>query len=195
MPGVAKPVDMIASYWTIAGVMPNGPREYSRFDFKDRVRAAARAGFKGLGIWHADLAHILERRTLSEMRHILDDSGMEYVELEFLTDWFLEGERRTRSDSRKKMLLNAAEALRAKHVKIGDFTHENCAFDRLVESFAALCAEAAQHGTSIAFEPMGAAVLDTFPESFRMVSAAGRKMAASSSTFGTSWTVPCRTRR
>lgn len=170
---VETSVELIASYWTIAGTLPNSQQEYSRFDFRDRVQAAAGAGFRGMGIWHADLDHVLEHRTLSEMKRILDDNGMKYVELEFLTDWFLEGERRRRSDARKKMLLNAAEALQAKHVKVGDFTKEKCDFDHLVDSFAALCAEAAGHGTSIAFEPMGAAVLDTLHDSLRMVSAAG----------------------
>ena len=172
---VETSVELIASYWTIAGTLPNSQQEYSRFDFRDRVQAAAGAGFKGIGIWHADLDHILELRTLSEMKRILDDNGMKYVELEFLTDWFLDGERRRRSDARKKVLLNAAEVLQAKHVKVGDFTKEKCDFDRLVDSFATLCAEAANHGTSIAFEPMGVAVLDTLYDSLRMVSAAGAK--------------------
>jgi sugar phosphate isomerase/epimerase len=172
---VETSVELIASYWTIAGTLPNSQQEYSPFDFQDRVQAAAEAGFKGMGIWHADLEHILELRTLSEMKRILDDNGMKYVELEFLTDWFLEGERRRRSEARKKMLLTAAEVLQAKCVKVGDFSRETCDFDRLVDSFAGLCAEAAQHGTSIAFEPMGVAVLNTLHDSLRMVSAAGAR--------------------
>jgi sugar phosphate isomerase/epimerase len=165
--------ELIASYWTIAGVLPDGPQDYSRFDFQDRVRTAARAGFKGLGIWYADLEHTLEGLTLEDMKRILDDSGMKYVELEFLTDWFLDGERRRRSDERRRKLLDAAEVLGAVQVKVGDFNREECAFDSLVASFAALCGEAAQHGTAIAFEPMGAAVLNTLQDSLRMVAAAG----------------------
>jgi len=172
---MGTPLELIASYWTIAGTFPNIGQEYSRFDFQDRVQAAAEAGFRGLGIWHADLEHILERRSLSDMKRILDDNGMTQVEVEFLTDWFLEGERKRRSDVRKMMLLAAAEVLHAKQVKVGDFNREKCPFDRLVESFAALCAEAAQHGTSIAFEPMGAAVLDNLQDSLRMVSDAGAR--------------------
>jgi sugar phosphate isomerase/epimerase len=172
---VRKQVELIASYWTIAGVFPGGRQEFSRFDFQDRVRAASAAGFTGLGIWHADLEHILERRTLADMKRILDDNGMAHVEVEFITDWFLDGEKRKRSDQRRKMLLDAAEVLRAKRVKVGDFNREPCPFDRLVESFAGLCADAAQHGTSIAFEPMGAAVVDSLQDSLRMVSEAGAK--------------------
>jgi len=172
---MGKSVELIASYWTIAGVFPGRAVEYSRFEFQDRVQALAKAGFKGLGIWHADLDHILERRTLADMKRILDDNGMKHVEVEFLTDWFLTGEKKKHSDERRKMLLSAAETLHAKHVKVGDFNREPCTFDHLVESFAGLCADAAKHGTSIAFETMGAAVVSTLGDSLRMVSEAGAK--------------------
>jgi sugar phosphate isomerase/epimerase len=109
------------------------------------------------------------------MKRILDDNGMKHVEVEFLTDWFLTGEKRARSDERRRMLLTAAEALQAKQVKVGDFDHETCPFDRLVESFAGLCADAAEHGTSIAFEPMEAAVVSTLEDSLRMASESGAK--------------------
>ena len=77
---------MAAAYWTIAGAFPGDEPEYSPFDFKGRVEAAARVGFKGMGIWHVDLDHILERRNLKEMKQILDNNGVKYVEVEFLTD-------------------------------------------------------------------------------------------------------------
>jgi sugar phosphate isomerase/epimerase len=86
-------VELLASYWTIAGgALPHTARDHSPFDFKDRVESAARAGFKGIGLWHSDLAHTLERRSLREMKRILDDNGIKYVELEFLTGWFSDGE-------------------------------------------------------------------------------------------------------
>ena len=71
-------IELMSLFWTTAGVYP-GQGEISRFDFKDRVEAAARAGFKGLGIWHTDLEHILQFRTLKEMRKILDDNGIKYL--------------------------------------------------------------------------------------------------------------------
>jgi sugar phosphate isomerase/epimerase len=52
-----------------------------------------------------------------EMKEILDDHGMKYVELEFLIDWFLDGERKRISDLRKNKLLEAAQALQSRHVK------------------------------------------------------------------------------
>ena len=170
---MTKDVELLASYWTISAGLPHTDKEYSPFDFKDRVEAAARAGFKGFGLWHADLDHILESRSLKEMKQILDDNDMKYVELEFLTDWFLDGERKKQSDIQKKKLLAAAEALQAKHVKVGDFFREQCPMPRLIEAFAELCAEAAEHGTRIGFELMPFSMIDTLADSLTMVEGAG----------------------
>ena len=167
-------VELMCLYWTTAGVFP-GQGEISRFDFKERVEAAARAGFKGLGIWHTDLEHILVHRTLREMQAILEDNGMKYLELEFLTDWFLEGTRKGESDSRKKRLLEASAALHAKHVKVGDFYNEVVPMPRLIEAFAGLCAEAQQYGATIGFEVMGCAMIDNIPDAITLVETAGAR--------------------
>ena len=55
-----------------------------------RPLRAGRSGWgsRGIGIWHADLEHLLETRTLREMKQIFDDHGLKYLELEFLNDWF-----------------------------------------------------------------------------------------------------------
>ncbi len=173
---MGEDIELLASYWTISGgAVPHTDQEYSPFDFKDRVEAAARAGFKGVGIWHSDLDHILERRSLREMKQILDDNGMKYVELEFLADWFMDGERKKQSDIRKRTLLTAAEALKARHIKVGDFLREKCPMPRLIESFAALCAEGADHGTRIVFELMPFAMIDTLKDALTMVEGAGAK--------------------
>ena len=169
-------VELLASYWTLAGgAQPHTDREYSPFDFQDRVQAAAKAGFKGMGIWHSDLAHILERRTLQEMKQILDDNGIKHLELEFLADWFVDGDQKKQSDIRKEMLLSAAEVLGARHVKVGDFLRKKTPMPRLIESFSALCADAADHGTKIIFELMPFAMIDTLPDALTMISGAGAK--------------------
>jgi sugar phosphate isomerase/epimerase len=131
-------------------------REWSLFDIVDRATAAADAGFRGLGLWHADLLHILEERALRELRTILDDSGIVHLELEFLSDWFLDPgtEERRLSDQLRRTLLEAAGVLGARHVKVGNFTGRQVPVGLLTERFAELCAEAAEHGTSIAYEFM-----------------------------------------
>jgi sugar phosphate isomerase/epimerase len=169
-----KNVELMNLFWTTAGVFP-GDGEISPHDFKDRVEAAAKAGFKGIGIWHTDLEHCTLHRSLKEMKMILDDNGIQYVELEFLTDWFLEGGRKAESDSRKRRLLEASEALNAKHVKIGDFYNTPCPMPRIVEAFAALCAEAENFGATIGFELMGSSMINNFKDALALVETAGAK--------------------
>ena len=167
-------VELMNLFWTTSGVFP-GVGEISRFDFKDRVETAARAGFKGIGIWHTDLEHITVHRSLKEMKMILDDNGIKYVELEFLTDWFLDGARKEESDSRKRRLLEASAALHAKHVKIGDFYNSKCPMPHAIEAFAALCTEAENYGATIGFELMSCAMIDNLKDALTMVEAAGAK--------------------
>ncbi len=166
---------LLASYWTISGGTPHTDREYSPFDFRDRVEAAARAGFEGFGIWHSDLEHALKVRTLKEMKQIFDDNGIENIELEFLLDWFLEGEARKKSDAQKQMLLTAAEVLGAHHLKVGDFNRTQIPMPRMIEAFASLCEDGAKHGTKIAFEFMPFAMIDALPSALELVSGAGAR--------------------
>ena len=169
-------IELIATYWTIAGpACPHSEQEYSPFDFADRVKAASKAGFAGFGIKEVDLAHILERRSLKEMKQILDDNGMRHVELEFITDWFLDGEKKKRSDKVKYLLLEAAEALNARHIKVGDFETTITPMPKLIESFAALCADAENYGTKILFELIVDSMIKTLPETLEMLEGADAK--------------------
>jgi len=173
---MANQVELLASYWTIAGgAQPHTDREWSPFDLKDRAEAIARAGFKGMGIWHSDLEHNLESRSLRDIKKILDDNGLKHLELEFLGDWFRDGEEKRESDTRKKMLMDAAEALGAHHIKVGDFYKKRTPMPKLIESFAALCKEAEQRGTRILFELMPFAMIDTLAETLEMVKGAGAR--------------------
>ncbi len=157
-----------ALYWTLAGIFP-GDGEISRFPFVERVKAAARAGFTGIGLWHTDLEHVSLHHPLSEIKTILDDHGVECVELEFLTDWFLDGGRKAESDSRKRRLFEASAALNARHVKIGDFYNCPVSMARVQESFADLCREAVGYGATIGFELMSCSMIDTFAGAVELV--------------------------
>lgn len=169
---MSQTVELMNLFWTTAGIFP-GDGEISPYDFKDRVEAAAKAGFKGIGIWHTDLEHCMIHRSLKEMKTILDDNGMKHLELEFLTDWFLDGGRKNESDQRKRRLLEAAGALHARHIKIGDFYNLPCSMPHVVEAFAGLCAEAEQVGTTIGFELMACAMIDNLPDAISMLERAG----------------------
>jgi sugar phosphate isomerase/epimerase len=171
---MAANVELMNLYWSNAGIFPV-TAEISRYDFRARVESAATAGFKGVGIWHTDLEHILYSRTLPEMKAILDDNGINYLELEFLTDWFLDGARKDESDGRKRRLLEASAALNAKHVKIGDFYSSITPMPRLIEAFAALCKEAEDYGATIGFEFMASSMLPSLRDSLTLVESAGAK--------------------
>src|SRR5947199_9440070 len=120
------------------------PNEISPFPFEKRVEVAARAGYRGLGLLHADLMAVSNRLGLSEMRRILDVNGIEHVELEFLSDWYAQGQARAASAMVRKDLLEAAEVLSARCIKIAPGIDEppldNVALQmpRMIESFAEL---------------------------------------------------------
>ena len=171
-----KNVELLASFWTLSGkAEPHTDREFSTFDFKDRVEAAAKVGFKGIGIWDQDLDHIRKTRSLKEMKQILDDNGMKYVEIEFLRDWFLTGERKEKSDIEKKKFFEAADVLKPHHLKVGDFYHEKYSMPHVIEEFAKLCNEAAEHDLPIGFELMPFGMIDNLKDALTMIEGAGAK--------------------
>ena len=169
---MSKKVDLIASYWTFSGTLPGTPKEASPYSLRQRAEAVSKAGFTGVGIWHSDLQSLMGKMPLGEMKRILDDNGVQHVEVEFLVDWFLDGARKKDSDVRKNLLFEAAEGLGAGTVKVGDFFNEKVPMTRLIDAFGSLCNEAARFGTRIAFEPMSAAMIHSLEDSLTMVSGA-----------------------
>jgi sugar phosphate isomerase/epimerase len=169
---MSQAVELMNLFWTTAGVYP-GAIGISRFDFKERVEAAARAGFKGIGLWHNDLERNLQSRSLKEMKTILEDNGMTLFELEFLTDWFLEGEKKTESDRWKHLLLEASQALNASHIKMGDFNNTPSSMPQLIDAFASLCAEARAYKATIGFEFMASSMLHSLEDALKMVEGVG----------------------
>lgn len=161
---------MLGSYWTLAGgAYPHTDHEYSRFGFRERAEAAGRVGFTAMGFWHADLEYTLDNLTLEEMRQILDDNGIQHVELEFLTDWFVDDpQRRRESDRIRKLLLDAAEALGARHIKVGDFRNERCSRQKLTEEFGNLCRQAADRGTGVLVEFMPFSVFSSLDDTLAL---------------------------
>ena len=141
-------VELVGLYWTVSGpVEVHVGREWSLFDWADRCAEARKVGFSGIGIWHADLQHVLETRGLVEMKTAFDDNGLRYLELEFLMDWFVDpgDPRREASDEMRKLLFEAAAAFGAHHIKVGNIPGTPCELPQLTERFGELCADAARH--------------------------------------------------
>jgi sugar phosphate isomerase/epimerase len=170
--------ELMALYWTVSGpVDVHYGREWSLFDWRDRCAEAAKVGFRGIGLWHADVKHQLETRTLGEMKQIFDDAGLEYLEVEFLADFFVEpGEpARDESDALRRQLFETAAAFDAHHIKVGNIPGTPCELGRLTEELAALCADAAQHtDAKVAYEFMPFDVnVDTLDKALELAAGAG----------------------
>lgn len=169
--------DLLASYWTIAGdVCPFAPNEASPLDFRARVAAAANAGYRGIGLNHDDLVAVLARHGAEEARSILADHGIRYLELEFITDWFAEGDRRRASDFVRRGLLDGAAQLGVNHVKVGgDFGGAAWPMDHMVEEFSRLCEDGAAVGAPIALEIMPWTNLCTIEMAMQVVQGASHR--------------------
>ena len=149
-------VELLAAYFTLSGdVFPLGPTEISPFPFRDRVEAAARAGYRGIGLHHADTMHTASKIGLPEMKRILDGNGIKHVELEFLLDWFDDGERRRESDKMRHEIFSVAGELGLRRIKVGPGFHEPVAnIPKMRDAFGQLCREAGEYGTGIMLEIM-----------------------------------------
>ncbi len=120
------------------------------------MEVAATAGFTGMGFWHADILEVRKKYSFQDMKHILDANGVVNIEVEWLLDWFCTDARRAASDETRKLLLDAAEILRARHIKIGDLGNDCADVPQLTEAFATLCHQAAERGTNVLFEMLPA---------------------------------------
>jgi sugar phosphate isomerase/epimerase len=153
---MTKPIEIIGSFWTLAvGADPLGDQRCLH-DFRTRVEVAAKAGFTGMGFWHADILEIRKKYSFQDMKQILDANGIVNVEVEWLLDWFCTDARRIASDEIRALLLDAAEALRARHIKIADLGNDWAGVPEMTEAFAPLCRQAAERGTNVLFEMLPA---------------------------------------
>ena len=145
---VSADVELLGLYWTVSGpVEVHYGREWSLFSWADRCAEARTVGFSGLGLWHADIRHLLETQSLAELKEIFDDNGLRYLELEFLGDWFLDedDERRHAADETRALLFEVAEVFGAHHIKAGNIAGVTCGLSQITERFGELCADAAKH--------------------------------------------------
>jgi sugar phosphate isomerase/epimerase len=153
---MTKPLEFIGSFWTLAvGADPLGDQRCLH-DFRTRVEVAGSAGFTGMGFWHADILEIRKKYSFKDMKHILDANGIINIEVEWLLDWYCTDARKAASDEIRALLLDAAEVLRARHIKVADLGNDCANVARMTEAFAPLCRQAAERGTNILFEMLPA---------------------------------------
>jgi sugar phosphate isomerase/epimerase len=149
-------IELLAGTWTTAGAADAGADDdRSPHDFRTRVEVASRAGFAGVGIGYLDLLEAEKQYGYSGIKSMLADNGIKYFEIEMLLNWFVTDERRTAADEQRANMFRAAEAVGARHVKVGgDFAGGDFDPEHMATEFRALCEDAANAGTKVAFEPM-----------------------------------------
>jgi sugar phosphate isomerase/epimerase len=166
--------DLIASCWTTAGdAAPLRGDEISPHALPDRIRAASAAGFRGFGLLYADLVVCRQRYGFPGMRAMFEDAGLVHIELEFLGDWWTDGPRRAVSDVVRRELLSAAEALGARHIKVGpDLSAAPYDEDHWAAEFNRLAGEAQEAGTRVALEFLPMANIRNLQDGLRLVTKA-----------------------
>src|SRR5260370_27467750 len=138
--------DLIASSYPLSGAQVFEP---PRFSFAERVAAAAKAGFAGIGVAIEDYAVCRERgMSDTEMRRILDDHGIRAAELEFLQNWWDDEGRGRRARANEDLFYAAADALGSRHINVGCGGPRGTlpALELVAEHFAAPWGRAARHG-------------------------------------------------
>jgi sugar phosphate isomerase/epimerase len=178
-PSESNDVALIASCWTTAGaVSPLDEDQRSPAPFAARVGIAADVGFAGFGITHADIAALNDTIGLNAARDILADSGIQFVELEMLMDWFTIGPSREASDRIRYDLLRAATVLPVRHIKVGStYGSMHWPMDGIAQELRILSSQAADVGVRIALEPQAMANIRTPQDAMEVIERADHSAA------------------
>jgi sugar phosphate isomerase/epimerase len=172
---VKRKIELIASYWTVAGdCYALGPDEVSPIPLRERVEAAAEAGYTGMGFAHQDLLATKKAIGYASMKRLLNDHGIIHVEVEFLGDWFEYGSKKTASDGIRRDLLEAAHELGARNIKAaGEMWTDACDVPRYASAFADVCQDAAKIGVDVAIEILPMTNIRTLETGVGIVEQAG----------------------
>ncbi|MTD15425.1 TIM barrel protein [Nakamurella sp. YIM 132087] len=167
---------MFATCWTSAGDAAPDRRDLrSPLPLRDRVEAAAAAGFTGFGILSDDLPAAIDKYGLPGIRALLDDNGITDLELESIPDWWVpDGPRAETSLRVRELMLYIAEVLQPRHLKITpDGQDRPWDAGRWAERFAGLAAQAESVGTRLGIEFFPWSNIKTLHDGLRLVADAG----------------------
>jgi len=170
---------LLATCWSSAGDAASDRDDLrSPLPLRERIEAASAAGFRGFGLLSADLPAAEQEYGLSGIRAMLDDNGIVDLELEGIPYWWEDGPRREESDRIRHALLNAAEALGARHIKVTpDGDDAPWDLDHWAGKFAELAAQADGVGTRLGLEFFPWSNIKTLHDGLQLVEAAGHDAA------------------
>jgi len=165
---------LVASHYTLTGTPVGQP---PRFTWDERVAAAAAAGFTGVGMHWEDYDALRGAgRSDSDLLAVLDEHGVRVIEIEFLWDWMLDGDRGRESREMEAKLLTIADVFTPHHLNMGDIDMPDARppLSFVAERFGDVCDRAADHGTSVALEFLPWSGLPDLATACDVVRAAGR---------------------
>jgi sugar phosphate isomerase/epimerase len=170
---------LLATCWSSAGDAASDRLDLrSPLPLRDRIEAASAAGFRGFGLLSADLPAAVDEYGLKGIHALLDDNGIADLELEGIPNWWDDGPRREESDHIRRALLNAAEALGARHIKVNpDGDNAPWDPDHWAAKLAELAAQAEGVGARLGLEFFPWSNVKNLHDGLELVEAAGHDAA------------------
>lgn len=167
--------ELLATCWTTAGdAASDRPDLRSPLTLRERIEAASAAGFRGFGLLSDDLPAAVAAYGLNGIRAMLADNGMFVLELEGIPYWWDNGAHQQESDRVRHDLLEAAEALGARHIKVTP-DGDDGPWDRglWAARFAELAAQAEGVGARLGIEFFPWSNVKTLRDGLQLVEEAG----------------------
>jgi sugar phosphate isomerase/epimerase len=126
--GTTAPPPLVVSSYTLG----------TEVGFEDRVRAAAAAGYEGIGLraenyWDARAAGFDE----AAICEIAAQNGVPILEVEYITAWGTPEDRDAAQQEKEQAVFHMARAFGVRHLNTGLL--EKLPLDVMIEAFAALC--------------------------------------------------------
>ncbi|MCW2525162.1 MAG: Xylose isomerase domain protein barrel [Pseudonocardiales bacterium] len=140
----------------------------------ERLDAAFAGGYQGIGLRPSHYkAAIAEGRTDADLRAMLDERGLEVIEIGFVANWWDAPTPDSRLYGHENALFRLKEALGARHMMLigGPLTD---GYDAVAERFAGVCDRAAEHGLRVALEFLPWTDMNDAGKAWKIVELAGR---------------------
>lgn len=151
-------------------------------DFRDKLAAAAAAGFRGLSLFLDDYLGAREAGSSdAELRHALAEHGLAVAELDTLLSWVPGAELAAGATHEGEGLFRhseddfyrAADALGARSLNAVAYTDAAISEEALTEAFAGLCDRANRHGLLVHLEFLPFTPIRDVDVALRIVGSAG----------------------